>query len=291
MHDIQGGQIARRPRLYGEDLYHHIYAWGNNRQPIFVTDKHYKRYINFLEKYGRDNQIEIIAYALMQTHIHLFVHDRSGKVSQFMNSLHGEYAQYFNHVTGRVGHVFGERFNSKVVQANKYGIWLSRYIHLQAVEAGLVTDPSHYAWTSYRRYLGEEPLEFIKPDVVLAQFGNSQRCTSEYAEFVTGTRNEPIDWELGSIAVIGDTEFQRDIQERGSSVDCANMSDEEIFRLIAERFMIEPKLMTTPHGWYEKRLRRKVIRYLVDEIGLKPKRIMKLCHISRMTVQGVFMEK
>ena len=110
--------MARRPRLFGEELYHHIYAWGNNQQAIFVTDKHYERYINFLGRYSRDNQIDMIAYALMQSHVHLFVYDRLGKISLFMNELHGEYAQYFNHVTGRVGHVFGERFNNKVVQAN-----------------------------------------------------------------------------------------------------------------------------------------------------------------------------
>ena len=187
--------MARRPRLFGEELYHHLYAWGNNRQAIFIDDQHYVRYLNFVEKYSKEYRVDIIAYALMQTHIHLFVYDLRGKVSQFMNSLHGEYAQYFNHMTGRVGHVFGERFNNKIVQANEYGLWLSRYIHRQALNAGLVRDPRDYPWTSYPRYVGETALDFVKPDVILEQFGNEQERISRYEEFILGVAKGPIDWD------------------------------------------------------------------------------------------------
>mgnify|MGYP002155005968 CR=1 FL=1 len=103
-----------------------------------------------------------------------------------MENLHGDYAQYFNKDTKRVGHVFGERFNNKIVQANEYSIWLSRYIHRQALTAGLVDDPKDYPWTSYRKYLGLEYKDFIKSDIVLEQFGTDHggRVALRYKEFV-----------------------------------------------------------------------------------------------------------
>lgn len=283
--------MARRPRLSGKEIYHHIYAWGNNRQAIFFVDQHYVRYLDSLEKYSKDYRVDIVAYAMMQTHIHLFVYDPLGRVSEFMNSLHGEYAQYFNRMTGRVGHVFGERFNNKVVQANEYGLWLSRYIHRQAVEANLVTDPRYYPWTSYQIYLGDAPLGFLKPDVILEQFGNEQERINRYRKFVLGSANGPIDWDMKSAVVVGDDEFKQEVRERQIPAGQEDLSDKQILELITTCFKIKPRLLFAPNGWGEKRLRGKIIAYLVEEVGLKPPRVAQLCRISHITVYRALHKK
>ncbi len=96
-------------------------------------------------------------------------------------------------LTQEGGHVFGERFNNKIVQPNNYGLWLSRYIPRQPVEAGLVSNPADYPWTSYRQYIGLEPIEFIKLRIILTQFANkiynAKKMIKSYEEFVLeGTR-------------------------------------------------------------------------------------------------------
>lgn len=277
--------MARRPRIVGVRLYHHIYAWGNNRQPIFVTDQHYRRYLGFLEIHSKDYRVDIVAYALMQSHIHLFVFDLIGKVPQFMNSLHGEYAQYYNQITGHIGHVFGERYNNKVVQANVYGLWLSRYIHRQALEAGLVADPREYQWSSYQGYLGETPIGFLKPEVILGQFGFGPERIHQYEAFILGAEHGPIDWEMRSVTVIGDESFRQDMRERETAEDHKNLTDEEVFNLLVERFNVNPDLLLAARGLTEKRMRRKIIRYLVEDAGLRPTRVAQLCNISSMAVQ------
>jgi len=277
--------MARRPRIVGAKLYHHIYAWGNNRQPIFVTDQHYRRYLGFLETYSEDYRVDIVAYCLMQSHIHLFVFDLPGKVSQFMTSLHGEYAKYYNHVTGHIGHVFGERYNNKVVQANVYGLWLSRYIHRQALAAGLVADSREYHWSSYQAYLGETPLGFLKPEVILGQFGTGRERIRQYEKFVLSTECGPVDWNARSVAVIGDESFRQDMRERETAEDHKNLTDEEVFNLLVEHFNVNPDLLLAARGLKEKRMRRKMIRYLVDDAGLRPTRVAQLCNISSMAVQ------
>ncbi|UCD05034.1 MAG: transposase [candidate division WOR-3 bacterium] len=283
--------MPRRPRKLGEKLYHHIYAWGNNRQAIFITDEHYEKYLNFLERYSTDNQIEVIAYALMQSHIHLFVYDQLRKVSQFMNSLHGEYAQYFNRVTGRVGHVFGERFNNKIVQANEYGLWLSRYIHRQAVEAGFVTDPRYYQWTSYHKYLGAEPLGFIKPDVILEQFGVESERVRNYTEFVVGAADGPVDWNVKSSIVVGNKKFKEDVLAKQVFGKRRSPSTENIFRLVSERFRVDHELLSNARGLEEKRLRREIVRFLVEVVGLRRSSVAHLCHLTCMAVQKMLNPK
>ena len=148
-------------RLCGENVYHYIYAWGNDRHPIFKSADHYKKYLTLLEKYALFFDVDVIAYALMATHVHLFVYDRSNKLSHFMMKLHGDYARYYNRINERVGHVFGERFNNKIVAADIYGKWLSRYIHRQAVEAGLVTDPVDWSKRDLFLVGGDDLIKYI----------------------------------------------------------------------------------------------------------------------------------
>lgn len=277
-------KMARRPRLSGEEVFHHIYAWGNNWQAIFLVDKDYQQYLCLLEKYSNEYRVDIIAYALMWSHVHLFAFDRHGQVSQFMNSLHGEYAQYFNRIRGGVGHVFGERFNNKIVQANEYGLWLSRYIHRQAVEAGLVADPEEYPWTSYHIYLGKKPTGFLKPAAVLTQFGEGQERRCEYEKFVRGSDNGPVDWNARSIEVVGNECFQRGVRGRIDRKDQMNLTEKQIYEIIMEHFGVKPHLLSTPIGYKEKRLRRKILAYLVEDVGLKPQLVRRLLRISHMTM-------
>ncbi len=93
--------MAWHPRFCGENLYHHIYVWGNDRYPVFKFEHHYKSYLEFLKRFSKKFAIDVIAYALMEWHVHLFIFDRLNKISVFMENLHGEYAKYFNANTRR----------------------------------------------------------------------------------------------------------------------------------------------------------------------------------------------
>jgi len=131
--------MAKRPRLRGAGLYHHIYNRGNDRHLLFKKDSDYERYLWYLKSYSNRYSIDIIAYALMEWHIHLFIFDRLGRISNFMNVLHGRYVNSFNRIYQRIGHGFAGRFKNKIVDVNNYGLWLSRYIHRQPVEARIVS--------------------------------------------------------------------------------------------------------------------------------------------------------
>jgi REP element-mobilizing transposase RayT len=183
-------------RFRGEDLYHHIYAWGNDRHPVFKETYHYHRYLSYLEQYADKHKIDIIAYALMTGHIHLFIYDRENNISDFMLHLHGEYAKYYNWSAHRVGHIFGERYNNKIVEANEYGMWLSRYINRQALKAGIVDDPEQYPWTSYRIYIGIEKNIFLKHEIIIKQFGEEKDAYLNYKNFVLADNDGPVNWEL-----------------------------------------------------------------------------------------------
>jgi hypothetical protein len=71
--------MSAQPRVSGVELYHHIYAWGNDRHPIFKDDNHYQTYLNLLAIQSTYCKVDVIAYALMEWRIHLFVYDKENK--------------------------------------------------------------------------------------------------------------------------------------------------------------------------------------------------------------------
>lgn len=279
--------MARRPRLIGSELYHHIYAWGNDRHPVFKSRTHYEKYLEFLEFFGVRNDVNVVAYGLMIGHIHLFVFDRFGKLSQFMNNLHGQYAQYYNRSAGRVGHVFGERFNNKIVQTNEYGLWLSRYIHRQAVEAGIARDPKNYEWTSYPAYLGEVPKGFLKPGVILDQFGRGQAARYRYEEFVMNEEEGPIDWDASYVSVVGDDEFVDHIEKSKLGISEERLNDKDLIEAVSRRLRVGAGLLLHPHGRTERRLRHEAFVILVNSYGLCASEVARLFGVCTKTVTKI----
>lgn len=210
--------------------------------------------------------VDVIAYALVESHVHLFVYDGSNSLSNFMMKLHGDYARYYNRVNERVGHVFGERFNNKIVVADIYGKWLSRYIHRQALEAGLVEDSVDYLWSSYRAYVGLEKKEFIKPDVILMQFGDDEDRRRDYRAFVLSQDDGPVDWSKRYFAlVVGD----------------------DLIHYICQKQNLERSMLMDPQGARERRVRHNAIRILHDQYGYKPALLVRAFGLSRAAMTRI----
>jgi REP element-mobilizing transposase RayT len=279
--------VPRKARLSGSSLYHHIYAWGNDRQPVFKAKSHYEKYLKYLEFYGDRYNIDIIAYALMEWHIHLFVFDSSGKISSFMNRLHGQYAQFFNRSTNRVGHVFGERFNNKIVQVNNYGLWLSRYIHRQPVEAGILKDPKDCLWTSYRAYIGLVPFGFLKPWIILNQFGRGKTAFIHYEDFVMSKDGGPIKWAKKTTLVIGDEEFIQSVALLKEDNESKGMDSKDLLKTVSSQLEVKPDVLLSPHGWSQRRVRHKAFMILVNMYGLSAARVARMFNVSSMAVVKV----
>ena len=278
--------MPRQPRLKGKDLYHHIYAWGNNRNAIFKDAKHYNQYLNFLKNNASYYKIKVIAYALMKWHVHLFLFDPYGKVSEFMKCLHGDYAKFFNRILNRVGHVFGERFNNRVVQLNNYGLWLSRYIHRQPLEAGLVKDPKDYPWTSYRVYIGLAPKGFLAPEVILNQFGHGDDAYQRYQNFVLGVDVGPVDWDESADLITGDKKFVKGIRGLINDKDDEEFN-EDLLEVLSKRLKVKSDLLLNPTGRAMRRLRHKAFIILQKKYGLSATQIARIFKVSTMAVVKV----
>jgi putative transposase len=87
----------------------------------------------------------------MTNHVHLLCTPRSeGGVSQMMQSLGRQYVRYFNYSYKRSGTLWEGRYKSCPVHEEDYLLEVYRYIELNPVRAGMVTNPAEYKWSSYQ---------------------------------------------------------------------------------------------------------------------------------------------
>ena len=145
--------MARLPRFVIPGQPQHIIQRGNNRQVIFAADEDYQFFRDALVEAAADQGIAIHAYGWMSNHIHLLASPASGAaISKVFQSVGRRYVQYFNACYGRSGTLWEGRYRATVVDSERYLLTLMRYIELNPVRAGLVTDPGDYPWSSYRRH-------------------------------------------------------------------------------------------------------------------------------------------
>ena len=167
--------------------YYHPYNRGINRQSIFFCTENWGYFIRRLRHYFLPALIDILAYCLMPTHYHLLVYLHTDNLAaRIMQPFGLSYTKAINTQQGRVGPLFQGPFQAAWVDKDEYLLHLSRYIHLNPVTAGLVTQAEEWTFSSYRDYIGLRAGTLPVPGVVLSQFYSPQ----DYKAFVESYRDQ-----------------------------------------------------------------------------------------------------
>ena len=134
-----------------------------------------------LSKLGTfEKRVSLLAYILMPNHFHFILKqlDQKRGISEFVRCLGTAYAMYFNRKYNRVGSLFQGRFKAREVDRDADLLHLSRYIHINASEAGLARTPEEYPWSSYPIYIGKKydnlvntkPILELLPEPKIAEY-------------------------------------------------------------------------------------------------------------------------
>jgi len=183
--------MARKPRLHCPGGLYHVILRGNAGQDVFFTTADRQYCYDLLAEGVPRFGYRVHAFCLMSNHLHLALQAGASPLSGAMQNLSFRYTRYLNTRLKRVGHVFQGRFQAFLVDQDRYGLALVRYIHLNPVRAGLVRRVSAYAFSSHRAYLGREALPWLTTDWVLGQFGSREKVARErFAAFVEAGRGE-----------------------------------------------------------------------------------------------------
>jgi len=184
--------MARRAVPLVAGNYYHLYNRGHNRAPIFFRPENYTFFLQRLHQYVVGPHASLVAYALLPNHYHLLLQAQTNSLSHAMQLLGISYTKAINKRFRRSGALFQGPFQAKLVDRDAYLLHLSRYIHRNPVDAGLVRRVEDWVYSIYREYIGLRGDTSLQPEVVLSQFASHD----EYREFVEDCAAR----ELGVIA-------------------------------------------------------------------------------------------
>lgn len=109
---------------------------------------------------------------------------RMGNLSAFFRELKWRFSMWFNARDNRVGALWEDRFKSVLVEGDERALMtVAAYIELNAVRAGMVTDPKDYRWCGYGEAVAGKQLARRN----LAQLHGRVRSWQ-------GDGRSPIDW-------------------------------------------------------------------------------------------------
>ena len=177
--------MPRKPRQYGSSGYMHVIVKGNGGQILFFESRDYKHYLTLLEKHSEETDVTIIAYCLMNNHVHLLIRDTENNVSTLMQKMGISYAWYFNKQSGRAGHVFQGRFYSETIENEDYLLTAYRYILQNPQKAGICS-AKRYAWNSYS--VEKRPGTFVDASMIRALLGDD----AQYEAFLSEEKDDLI---------------------------------------------------------------------------------------------------
>ena len=141
--------MPRAPRVQIPGGTYHVTARGNRRQVIYHDDDDRRQFIAFRDTITRRYRWRLHAWCLMTNHFHLLVEVPELTLSRGMQRLNSTYAAYFNARFSHVGHLFQQRFISRLIDSEEYFAEALRYIAFNPVRAGLCDYPADWAWSSF----------------------------------------------------------------------------------------------------------------------------------------------
>jgi REP element-mobilizing transposase RayT len=87
---------------------------------------------------------------LMPNHYHLILETTGPRLSAGMHRLNGVYAERFNAKYRRSGHLFGDRFHTRIIEDEDHLYAAYRYVLNNPVRAGLCKTAADWPWSCSR---------------------------------------------------------------------------------------------------------------------------------------------
>ncbi len=174
--------MARPLRVEVAGGLYHVIARGNERRPVVRDDADRLRYLSRLAFYQKKFGFRVLAYCLMDNHVHLAIETGKIPLSKIMAGLQSAYTQDFNRRHERSGHLFQGRYKAFLIEKDRYALALLRYIHENPVRARVVKRAEDFAWSSDRAYRRGRGPEWLDADRLLSMLGRGR------AEAIRGYR-------------------------------------------------------------------------------------------------------
>ena len=159
----------RKPRIIVSNAMYHVVARTNRGEHMLSTDTMKQLIYLVIKRAKKKYSFTLANFCLMGNHIHFMITPAPGEnLSRIMQWILSVFALRFNTIFGLKGHVWYDRFKSKVIEDLRQFLNTFIYIVENPVRAGIVKHPHDYrfnAVTFLRRGLtsvADDPGEAVR---------------------------------------------------------------------------------------------------------------------------------
>ncbi|WP_042375082.1 REP-associated tyrosine transposase [Neobacillus jeddahensis] len=173
--------MSRKKRIWIPNRFYHIICRGNRRDPLFRNASDFQAFLHIFDQLHEKTPFEMASYCLMTNHYHLQIRSPEIPFAKLMSLINKRYANYYNTKYRLTGHVFEKRYFDKVIEDKEGMLEVSRYVHLNPVEAKMVKKPEYYPWSSYHlfKYPSSVSPRFMNRDCLLDYYEGTEELRSE----------------------------------------------------------------------------------------------------------------
>ncbi len=181
--------MPRQARFDAPGTLHHVMTRGLEGRRIFHDDEDREHFLSRLRTLVKETQTRILAWAILDNHVHLLLFSGKEGISTLMRNLLTGYAIWYNRKHRRSGHLFQNRFKSIVCEEDPYLLELVRYIHLNPLRAQMVQsveELNRYPWCGHSALVGKHLDDWQEREYVLQQLStNRKEAIRIYQEFLS----------------------------------------------------------------------------------------------------------
>lgn len=239
---IEVNAMPRIARQKSGDSIYHVMSRSISEVDLFKDDEDKVVYLSKIRKYQKAHMFRVYCYCLMDNHLHLIIDANGADISTIMQSINFSYAQYFNRKHKRHGHLFQDRFKSKIIPDERYLLTATAYIHNNVLDiAEFATCPEKYMFSSLGIYTGvkKDPYELVNDHFIKDFYGINNRVSRHYyKELVLNSNDNGLKDEI---------EFENEGTEYKScrKILVRNFKVESIIEFVSNRLNITKQAIFT----------------------------------------------
>ncbi len=207
-------------RNFYEQEYYHLYNHGIDDKSIFKTPSDYREFLFYLKElndktnvniYNRkiaiknnwnikrgEKLINILSYILLPNHFHILFQAKNNiDSSLFLQKLGTTFTRFFNKKYKRKGPLFLSRMKTKHINKNEYLMYITHYIHLNALDLKnkkwrqgcLKLSPKDknflisYPWSSLNFYINKTANSILDENLIKELFPDANEYAKEILAF------------------------------------------------------------------------------------------------------------
>jgi putative transposase len=163
--------VPRKQREEVEGGIYHVFARGNDKRLIYRDDIDRRTYLRMLRGTVKQGRWRLLAYCLMDNHVHLLIETLEANLGRGMQRLHGLYAREFNLRHRRSGHLVQGRYGTVRITTDAQLWTVAVYVAMNPVEAGLSARPEDWPWSSHSATLAGLGPDWLDVSRLMSYFG------------------------------------------------------------------------------------------------------------------------